>query len=108
VRARLDAITLAVARRALAEALDAFERSGDDEFLRAAAAVWRFIRVELVDRDLGEWKSSPCGSTTFPEYNVKIGAMKGPYHNGRACMEIVARTEWLLAAGGPQVPQNVR
>jgi len=67
--------------------LDAFEQTGDMRFLDATEAVWRFIDQVLIDREQGEWLSEATGAERLP----KATLWKCPYHNGRACLETVAR-----------------
>lgn len=61
-------------------------------FRRAAARCWRFIRDHMVDRQHGEWFwcSRPDGTPDLTQ--PKVSAWKGPYHNGRCCLEIIRRT----------------
>lgn len=78
--------------------LNAYEISGDVDFLDAAAHSWRYIERHLVDRDHGEWhlRVSPEG-TPYPS-DDKVEPWKGPYHGVRACLEGRARTHRLQAA----------
>jgi mannobiose 2-epimerase len=80
-----------VQAEALVGFLDAFERSRDVRFLSAAEGVWRFIQQRVVDRRGGEWHEwiAPAG-TAQPE-RPKAGPWKCPYHNGRACLEVMSR-----------------
>jgi cellobiose epimerase len=77
--------------------LDAHARTGERRFLEAALHTWRFIEDRIIDRELGEWRpgvdraGQPKGA--YPEFRdgYKIGPWKCPYHNGRACLEILRR-----------------
>ncbi|HYG79722.1 MAG TPA: AGE family epimerase/isomerase [Pyrinomonadaceae bacterium] len=75
--------------------VNAYQLSGGDHFLEAAARVWEFIDGHVVDRERGEWfwKTSREGvpSRGLP----KLSQWKCPYHNGRMCFEISRR----LASG---------
>ena len=66
--------------------LDAYKQTGEAAFLDSAESAWRFIDRVLIDRATGEWLAEP-GAVGQP----KAGLWKCPYHNGRACLETVAR-----------------
>jgi mannobiose 2-epimerase len=75
--------------------LNAFELSGREGFLEAALASWAFIEEYVVDRTYGEWyyRVSPEGR---PELDLpKVSPWKCPYHNTRAALEIIERTQRL-------------
>jgi mannobiose 2-epimerase len=68
-----------------------FELTGMDQYLDQAVHCWNYIRKNLVDQEKGEWYWSilPDGSPNYQE--DKAGFWKCPYHNGRACLEIMKR-----------------
>lgn len=70
--------------------LNAYQISGDRRFLEASLHTWNFIEKHLIDHDRGEWFHgvSRDGKRVSP---LKMGFWKCPYHNGRACMELVER-----------------
>jgi cellobiose epimerase len=72
--------------------LDAFEQTGEVRFLDATEAVWRFIDQVLIDREHGEWLSEGTGAERLPKASI----WKCPYHNGRACLETMARVARML------------
>lgn len=84
-----------VQAEALVGFLDAFERSGDMRFLSAAEGVWGFIQRSVIDRAGGEWRAwiAPAGAPQ-PEL-PKVGLWKCPYHNVRACLEVLDRAKRL-------------
>lgn len=66
------------------------ELTGDEGYLLKAAKCWDYINMNLVDRKNGEWYwSIKNGRPNLSE--DKAGFWKCPYHNARACMEIVRR-----------------
>ena len=67
--------------------------TGDPHFLEMAAETWLFIRTHLIAPD-GEWYwSFTGGEKEGPNLDDdRAGFWKCPYHNGRMCMEILART----------------
>ena len=77
--------------------LDAFERTARPEFLDAAWRTWSFIRDHLRDHEYGEWHRRVDRDGTPQPRHEKAGPWKGPYHNGRACLEVMRRT---LEPGG--------
>ena len=81
---------------ALVGFLDAFERRGDSRFMDAAERTWGFIDRSLIDRAHGEWRErvDPGGKGRAAP---KAGPWKCPYHNGRACLEVLQRARRLAA-----------
>ncbi len=81
----------------MAEALvgyfNAYEISGDKKFLYAVQKVWDYINHHHVDKELGEWIYLLDKDGNIAEKEYKVSEWKGPYHNGRACMEILARIQ---------------
>lgn len=71
--------------------IDAYQATGRAEFLAAAQSTWRFITAHVVDHEGGEWsrRVSRDGSVRAPL--EKVGPWKGPYHNARACLEVMER-----------------
>lgn len=84
--------------------LNAYHLCGSTSFETAARTVWGFIQNTIVDRDHGEWfwRVDPQG---HPDPNEpKVSAWKGPYHNCRACLEILQRLQ--LLSGESIEPRN--
>ncbi|HQF39814.1 MAG TPA: AGE family epimerase/isomerase [Opitutaceae bacterium] len=79
--------------------LNAYQLSGEASHLRAAGRSWDFIEQRIVDRENGEWfwGRDPRGRVIARQ--PKAGLWKCPYHNGRACLELIERAEQLLGAG---------
>jgi mannobiose 2-epimerase len=74
--------------------LNAYQMSGDRRFVDASLASWHFAREQLVDRQHGEWFHSASEPDRAPDA-VKGGPWKTPYHNARACLEVMRRVEEL-------------
>src|SRR5690606_33507270 len=71
--------------------VNAWQLSRDPRFLAAAEATWQFIDTCLVNRDSGEWYQS-TDRAGKPDLRAPLLSMwKCPYHNSRACLEIVRR-----------------
>ena len=78
--------------------LNAYQATGDDAFAEAALRTWAFIQRHVVDRDAGEWhfRVSRAG-VPYRDEEDKVGPWKCPYHNARACLEIIERVGALTA-----------
>jgi cellobiose epimerase len=75
---------------------NAFQISGDGRFAAASRRAWDYIETHVVDRRFGEWhaKLSPDGRPLTPEEDgdaCLAGPWKCPYHNSRACFEMLER-----------------
>lgn len=79
--------------------LNAYQISGDKRFLDAAIKTWRFIERRVADHIGGEWFEFVARNGT-PCHTPKINLWKCPYHNSRACLEIMARLEEPMTASG--------
>ncbi len=66
----------------------AWKLSGNEGYLDKAAASWKFISDNLIDRAHGEWFwSIKEGKPNLAE--DKAGFWKCPYHNSRMCIEFI-------------------
>jgi mannobiose 2-epimerase len=72
---------------------NAFQLSGDETFLGKAIKSWSFISERLIDREFGEWNLSVSREGVPQREKEKAGFWKCPYHNGRACMEMIQRID---------------
>ncbi len=71
--------------------LNAYELSNKPAYFEAARRAWAYIEKHFIDREHGEWywRISPDGT---PDPNEpKVSEWKSPYHNVRACLEILRR-----------------
>jgi len=80
---------------ALVGFLNAYQESGEVAFYEAAEGVWRYIRKRQRDTQGGEWFARVRDDGT-PYPDDKVDFWKGPYHNGRACLEAIQRLRHLL------------
>jgi mannobiose 2-epimerase len=71
--------------------LNAYNLSGQEEYLELSMANWRFITDHIVDRQNGEWYWSVDKSLQPNLKEDKAGFWKCPYHNSRMCLEIIER-----------------
>jgi len=80
-----------VQAEALVGFLDAFERQREMRFLSAAEDVWGFIERSVIDQAGGEWRWRIAPAGVAQPVLPKAGIWKCPYHNGRACLEVLDR-----------------
>jgi mannobiose 2-epimerase len=71
--------------------LNAYELTGNTEWLDKALNCWKYISENLVDRAEGEWFWSISDSGIPNRNGDKAGFWKCPYHNSRMCLEIMMR-----------------
>lgn len=70
---------------------NAYELSGDRKYFSAADSIWSYIQKHFVDHTHGEWHNELNPDNTPDTAMPKAGFWKCPYHNARACLEVVER-----------------
>jgi mannobiose 2-epimerase len=70
---------------------NALELTGEDRFWDAVTAIWSFTKHYLINHSHGEWFYEVSREGKPNEQYYKVGPWKCPYHNGRACMELISR-----------------
>jgi cellobiose epimerase len=67
------------------------ELTGKRQYLTQAVQCWNYISRNLIDRKKGEWfwSINPDGTPNLK--GDKAGFWKCPYHNSRACLEVMER-----------------
>jgi mannobiose 2-epimerase len=78
--------------------LNAYQKTGRSAFLDAAVETWAFTRRHILDRERGEWHRRVARDGSIRPDHEKVGPWKCPYHNARACLEVMARVETLLTS----------
>jgi len=70
--------------------LQAWQVSGEAQYLNAAVRLWTFIEEHFVDAEQGGWFNAiaPDGSVMAEN---KLDLWTCPYHSGRTCMEVADR-----------------
>lgn len=76
---------------------NAYELTGAEYFYEASYRVWQFVKKYLIDTQNGEWFSKVSREGRVCAALPKVGPWKCPYHNSRACFELIER---LTAAEG--------
>jgi len=72
---------------------NAWQESGEQIFLEKSLGSWEFIKAYLIDKNMGEWYWSVNRDRIPQTEKEKAGFWKCPYHNGRACMELIRRIQ---------------
>lgn len=70
---------------------NAWQITGNDAYLNAMLGTWDFIKHHIRDKNQGEWLWGVDKKNARMAGQDKIGLWKCPYHNSRACMEILKR-----------------
>ncbi|WP_276381526.1 AGE family epimerase/isomerase [Flavobacterium sp. H4147] len=69
---------------------NAYQLTGKEEYLDIVYKNWEFTKKYILDKENGEWFWG-----VYSDYSVmqkdKAGFWKCPYHNGRACLELINR-----------------
>jgi mannobiose 2-epimerase len=76
---------------ALVGLCNAWQISGDPRYQEAMFRNWLFIKKYILDPEAGEWYWGVNSDHIPMEGQDKAGFWKCPYHNSRACMEIIRR-----------------
>ena len=70
---------------------NAWQISGDNKYLNAAIKGWDFVKDKILDKTNGEWFWGINEQGQIMPGEDKAGLWKCPYHNSRACIEIMKR-----------------
>ncbi len=69
---------------------NAYQLTGDEKYLNIVFKNWDFIKKHLLDPENGEWFWGIYRDNSKIEKD-KAGFWKCPYHNSRACLELIQR-----------------
>ncbi|MES2892966.1 MAG: AGE family epimerase/isomerase [Bacteroidota bacterium] len=75
---------------------NAWQLSGDGAYLEKSVDAWEFVKKSLKDQVHGEWFWGITSTGSVMEKQDKVGVWKCPYHNSRACIEIIHRINKML------------
>ncbi len=70
---------------------NAYQISGDEQYLQHSIDSWQFIKNYIKDNENGEWYWGIKEDNSIMDGEDKAGLWKCPYHNSRACIEICQR-----------------
>ncbi|GAB2823713.1 AGE family epimerase/isomerase [Ferruginibacter profundus] len=79
---------------------NAYQNTNDEAYLDISLASWQFVQQHIHDKKNGEWFWGVAGTNLEacsykPMQEDKVGIWKCPYHNSRACIEIIKRINHL-------------
>ena len=83
-----------------------WEITGDEVWARRCLGFWTYIKENLVDAEAGEWLPGVAADGSALPGREKGGLWKTPYHNGRACMEMMMRIGAASKTGVGEIPQT--
>jgi len=72
---------------------NAWQLTGEETFLKRSLQSWAFVKEYMIDKKLGEWYWGVNADHSVMNQEEKAGLWKCPYHNSRACLEIIYRID---------------
>lgn len=75
---------------------NAWQNTGDESFLKQSLKSWEFVKKYIHDKNCGEWYWGVNEDYLPMTQEDKVGIWKCPYHNTRACIEIINRINSLI------------
>ncbi|MEN9570187.1 MAG: hypothetical protein RL172_1418 [Bacteroidota bacterium] len=75
--------------------LNAYQLCGQQPYLQQSLHAWQFVQQYLKDEKHGEWWWGVEADYSIIQ-KEKAGFWKCPYHNGRACIEVIKRIQSIL------------
>lgn len=73
--------------------LNAYQISGEEKYRQYFENIWHFIKTYIIDHEKGEWYWGLNEDLTLMTKDDKVGLWKCPYHNSRACLEVIRRLD---------------
>lgn len=70
---------------------NAWQITGDERYLSFSINNWNFVKERILDKQRGEWVWGIDADGRLMPAQDKVGVWKCPYHNSRACIEIIKR-----------------
>jgi len=70
---------------------NAWQISAGQQFLQASFQSWNFVKQHMLDKENGEWFWGVHQDGSLMQNEDKAGLWKCPYHNSRACIELIRR-----------------
>lgn len=77
---------------------NAWQVSGKEQYLQQSYNSWKFVRQYIKDHTKGEWFWGVLADHSPMLSHDKAGIWKCPYHNSRACLEIIHRATLSLGS----------
>jgi cellobiose epimerase len=73
-----------------------WQNTGDEKYLKQSLKSWEFVKNYMHDKKCGEWYWGVNEDYSPMNTEDKVGIWKCPYHNSRACIEIINRINSLI------------
>lgn len=73
---------------------NAWQLGNDMRYLDYSIGAWRFVQQHILDKQYGEWFWGVQEDNSIMTGQDKAGIWKCPYHNSRACLEIIRRVNF--------------
>lgn len=73
--------------------INAWQITGNDNYLQWTLRCWDVIDKYIIDKKNGEWFYAIDSAGSVDKTRYKVSEWKGPYHNVRACVEVLTRLE---------------
>ena len=70
---------------------NAWQLTGNETYFFDSFNNWRFVKNKILDKERGEWLWGIKEDDSTMQGEDKVGIWKCPYHNTRACLEIINR-----------------
>jgi mannobiose 2-epimerase len=80
-----------VQAEAMVGLLNAAQISGEAVFYHQFVQVWDYTKRHIIDHAKGEWFWGRNADGSLMEGQDKVGFWKCPYHNSRACIQLIRR-----------------
>lgn len=90
-----------VSAEAMVGFLDVYGLTGDEALLHRSYKAWKFAQRHLLDTERGEWHWGVYSDYRPMTELDKVGFWKCPYHNARACLEVIYRCKGYAIDGHP-------
>lgn len=74
---------------------NAWQITGNESFLKKSFASWQFVKAHILDTKNGEWFWGVKENYELMNED-KVGIWKCPYHNSRACIELIKRIDNII------------
>jgi mannobiose 2-epimerase len=85
-----------VSAEAMVGFLNAYQLTKENAYLEKSLNSWNFAKKHLLDQEKGEWYWGVLDDYSLMKNEDKVGFWKCPYHNARACMEVMQRCKALI------------
>lgn len=85
-----------VSAEAMVGFLNAYQLTKEESYLEKSLNSWAFAKEHLLDMEKGEWYWGVFDDYSLMAGEDKVGFWKCPYHNARACMEVIHRCKLIL------------